>query len=682
MSNMKLSLKCSAAMAVVVFMAGCAKEKPAAGDGVPAAQEQTIRFTVRPVMPAAESEGTKIALDGSSLKWEGTETMALLIGNASTSSASAGQTASLVNTGDNTFSGQVALGSGFTVSDIRAMALPASGKAWVKTASRASLPIAYRQVQKDPDVLNGENFPLWAPVTDGLLDASRQEDGSYIIDNVELRWGCSILKFNVYGAHPDMQPGEVLESISLITDDFFPRNLEAGLSDNAISRTDNSNQVILDLKNGATLDGRTAANGVKMYMAFYPGSVKLYEVKVTTDKGIYTLKTSHQITGSDLRGHIIPFGLNLSKFERVDRAEFEYYYNAVLDVAKRSYLPSIEVTYTEPGKTISFVAVNDDFYSMSGITQETMPLNVRSVYDVASMSKPPLAYFTMKMVEEGKFDLMKPLWEYYPDILNDFATDALKEKVKLINGKMCLLHTSGLANETYSNISSFPGTPGYTDYSYSGCGVWLLSRTLAHILGTTVEDMAADFMFDKIGMTHTSYAWQNEYELCHTYGHQELAGASASKVKNWAVNIAHSLRTTTEDYTKNLKWIMSGADLTSESYNEIMSEYLTINSGHTSQGYIWRIDTLSTQGPVYHHRGSKVLFHGWMCFAPQNQVTLAFFTNGTTSFNFNQPIAKLFLGEEVYALKGHGQDLPEPKTETGTGSGSGLAGEYGIIDED
>lgn len=660
------------------FFAGCSKVEPGEDPGLPG---ERISFRVNSQVPPLEYEGSKVTFNGHDLMWEGSETMDVLIGNSSTTAFSQGQAAVLTNDGANRFTGEFDLNGSFTASDIRAITVPAGHQSWVKTASGVVCPIAFEQVQKDPDVMNGENFPLWAPVSQAMLDEARQTDGSYILDNVTLRWGCAVLRFNVYGAHSAMESGEVLESISLITDDYFPKNFAAGLSSDALVRTNDADQTIVKLQNGAVVNGRTADNGIKVYMAIFPGEVKLHEVKVTTDKGIYTLKTSYQLTGGDLRGQVIQLGLNLSKFERISRSEYEYYYNAVLDVTKRSYLPSIQLTYTEPGKTISFVAVNEEYYSMDGVTQETMPLNIRSVYTIASMSKPPLAYFTMKIKEEGNIDLMQPLYTYYPAILSDFSS-SLEDKVKQITPKMALLHTSGLGNETYVKpITYYPGTPGYTDYSYSGCGVWLLSRTLADIKGTTFEDLAKEYMFDKVGMEHSSYAWQDEYELCHVYGHQELSGGSSSKVKNWAVNVAHSLRTTTEEYTKNLKWIMAGADLTPESYAEIMSEYLTINSGHTSQGYIWRVDTLSTVGPIYHHRGSKSLFHGWMCFVPSRQATLVFFTNGSTSFNFNQPIAKLFLGDEVYALKGHGQDLPDPKEETGTGSGSGGAGNYGIIDE-
>lgn len=677
---MKILSKPLLTLALSAALFGCNKSEISERTGA-ATESKRISLSVGTAVPPLEEGGTKVTFDGTSLVWEGAESMDVLIGNSSTTAFSQGQSAVLSNDGENRFVGEFALDAGFSESDIRAIAIPAGHQAWVRGASEVRLPIAFEQTQKDADVMNGENFPLWAPISSEILAAAKKEGNNYRIDSLRLRWGCAIIRFNVYGEHSAMEAGEVLESISLITDNYFSKTFSAGLSDNALVRNDDADQIILRLQNGVTVNGRTSANGIKMYMAIFPGGVKLHEVQVKTDKGIYTLKTSYEITGEDLRGHVYQLGLNLSKFERVDRSEFEYYYNAVLDVTKRSYLPSIQLTYTEPGKTISFVAVNDEFYSTAGVTQETMPLNIRSVYTIASMSKPPLAYFTMKMKEEGLIDLMHPLYEYYPGFLSDFSA-ANQEKAKLITAKMALLHTTGLGNETYKAPIAYSGTPGYENYSYSGCGVWILSRTLANIKGTTFPALAKEYMFDKIGMDHTSYAWQDEYELCHVYGHQELAGASATKVKNWDPNVAHSLRTTTEEYTKNLKWIMSGADLSQAGYDEMMAEYLNINSNHTSQGYIWRVDTLSTVGPIYHHRGSKVLFHGWMCFVPSKQATLAFFTNGTTSFNFNQPIAKLFLGEEVYALKGHGQDLPTPKEETGTGSGSGLAGEYGIIRED
>ena len=653
------------AVSSLALFAGCTETEPASPAGT---EPQKVKICIKTGIPSLEDEdGTKVTLDGDKLVWTGGESMDILVGNSSSTSKAAGQVARLENAGDNSFSGEIELNDGFSLLDVRGLTIPADHGAWLRYNGtfRVRVPISLYQEQAEEGVLNGEYFPLYAPLTTDILDAGRQDDGSYVIDGVQLQWGCGVFKFNVYGTHPQMESDEVLEKVQLITDNNFPRNFEAKLTDNSIVRNSDATQIVTTLKTPAQVSGRTKDTGAKVYMAFFPYTTTLHEVQLTTDKGIYTYKTDYKVSGSDLRGHIVALGLNLSKFDRLDRTEYESYYSKVLSIIKRAQLPSMQVTYTEPGKTISFNCVNEDFYKNTAKIQEVCPLNIRTVYQCCSMSKNPVAYVAMKLVEAGRLDLEQPVYEYYPAMLDLFADDASKEKAKLITAKMILLHRTGLNNSAYNNIT-YTGTPD-EKYVYSGPATHILDLALGNIIGSGLNEYARTYIFNKIGMNHSSYIYEDEMNTFYAYGHREIDGGTYGRDQYSSPgNSAYSMLSTTEEYTKYLQWIMGGADLTQASWDIIFYPYFYTTGSETSeyataQGLIWRRDTHPELGYLWHHRGNNGKFKGWECFVPSTRQTLIFMTNGVNSHNFYLPMAKLFLGvtKDIEALRGVGAALPE-----------------------
>ena len=72
-----------------------------------------------------------------------------------------------------------------------------------------------------------------------------------------------------------------------------------------------------------------------------------------------------------------------------------------------------------------------------------------TVFEACSMSKTPLAYLAMKLVEQGKLDLDRPLVEYLEEPY--LADEPLHKK---ITARMALSHTTGFPNwRTAASIS-------------------------------------------------------------------------------------------------------------------------------------------------------------------------------------------------------------------------------------
>jgi CubicO group peptidase (beta-lactamase class C family) len=144
---------------------------------------------------------------------------------------------------------------------------------------------------------------------------------------------------------------------------------------------------------------------------------------------------------------------------------------------------------------------------------------------------------------------------------------------------MCLDHTTGFPNwrwfepDEKLRIKFDPGTR----YSYSGEGLTYLQVVLEKITGKSLELMAQEKIFKPLGMTHSSYRWQNKFESDYAYGY-DPEGKLQEKDKDNAPRGAGTLETTFDDYCKFITAVLTKKILTSKSYKEMFSPQIYIHS--------------------------------------------------------------------------------------------------------
>lgn len=113
--------------------------------------------------------------------------------------------------------------------------------------------------------------------------------------------------------------------------------------------------------------------------------------------------------------------------------------------------------------------------------KKNIPVRKTTYFEAASLSKPVFCLFVLKLSEEGKINLDKPLFEYLP---NENIKD---ERYKKITARMVLSHTTGLPNWSENNIV-LDFDPG-TRFSYSGEAFTYLAKVIAKISRVTLKDL-------------------------------------------------------------------------------------------------------------------------------------------------------------------------------------------------
>ncbi len=232
------------------------------------------------------------------------------------------------------------------------------------------------------------------------------------------------------------------------------------------------------------------------------------------------------------------------------------------------------------------------------------PLSAQTNIYGASLSKAVFAVIALKLVEEGKLDLDKPLQDYldkpiyeYPthtkwqDHYEIFKTDTLYRR---ITARMCLSHTTGLPNWRWDLPDEQPHVqyrPG-AFYSYSGEGMVYLQTVLEKMTGRSLDELAAELLFTPLGMRHSAYRWLPAYETDYAFGHQ-ANGKLYEKDKDNEPRAPSTLETTLDDLTLFITGVLQHRIINAATTKEMFTPQVKLRSKHQFGPASWK-DTLGT----------------------------------------------------------------------------------------
>ena len=321
----------------------------------------------------------------------------------------------------------------------------------------------------------------------------------------------------------------------------------------------------------------------------------------------------------------------------IDRVDSQASMRAHLDQNAARWLkqydvPSVAVAYIENGK-LAWTAVY-------GEQSPGVPANDRTLYNLASLTKPVTAELVLRLASKGMLSLDEPISPYWidPDVKDDPWN-------KLLTPRLCLSHETGFTNWRYqtNGVLTFQWKPG-TQTGYSGEGYDYVGRFAEKKLGRPFEDLAKDYVFDPIGMKETSYT-KRDWFVGRVAEPRGPKGETEPKTQTQWTG-ADLIRTTIGDYAKFLIAVMRKEGLTDKIASEQITstrnlasreqvEQLcaaakvdpTVCQGTAGMGLGWEVLTLNGE-TIIDHSGSDWGVHTLAFYAPQKQMGIVVFTNG------------------------------------------------------
>lgn len=271
------------------------------------------------------------------------------------------------------------------------------------------------------------------------------------------------------------------------------------------------------------------------------------------------------------------------------------------------------------------------------------PVAGETVFEAASMSKLPLAYATLKLVEQARLDLDRSLADYLdtPYLLDE-------PRHRLITARMVLSHTTGFPNwrtNGWEKGGPLPllAEPG-TRFTYSGEGFLYLQRVVERITGEPVETFLQYSLLRPLGMTNSSFIWEDRFARQAASGHNARGEPFASRKFYHRANAAYSLYCTAGDYAKFVAEVLAEDRSAPHSLSaralEAMLTRVTLAEGRTPivrggagptqptyYGLGWAIDGTAGGDRIHHSGSNGTGFRGYCEFDRQRGTGLVIMAN-------------------------------------------------------
>jgi len=275
------------------------------------------------------------------------------------------------------------------------------------------------------------------------------------------------------------------------------------------------------------------------------------------------------------------------------------------------------------------------------------PVRDDTLFEAASMTKPVFAYVVMRLADEKRLDLDKPLVQYRRPV--NLGSDPNLER---ITARHVLEHSSGLPNWASEPLvtSSAPGSR----YSYSGEAFIWLQLVVETIMGMGLGSVMRAKLFDPAGMPSSSFGWDEEIAGLAVYGHSEppegeqtlpaqptrelgnrllpVAAKWRKPIAGWTyedsiaamhetdpetppsthdllVNSAGGLLMTASDYAKFMALMMdrperAAWEISDAARQAMLNPRLDVRGRDISRGLGWELEQ-SPEGLLFQHSGSN-----------------------------------------------------------------------------
>ena len=307
---------------------------------------------------------------------------------------------------------------------------------------------------------------------------------------------------------------------------------------------------------------------------------------------------------------------------------------------KQKNIPSVGIGFIDKGQIVQT--------SVFGELEKDQPAPLNTIWNVASMTKPITAVITLKLVEQGEWNLDEPIHKYYtdPDVAND-------PKSKLLTTRMILSHQSGFPNWRGNSSDGklrFEFEPG-TKYQYSGEGYEYLRKALEAKLHKNLEQLAQELIFNPLEMNNTQLVWSESMEVKPFAKWHNTENELYETDKYYKANAADNLLTTVEDYSKFMLYILQGAGVSDSLQKEMIADQVRVST-YKHFGLGWWVDEQINANDDFALvlAGDDIGVHCIAFILPNSEKGLLIFTNSDNGTNAYMEIINQYLENDAEGI--------------------------------
>jgi CubicO group peptidase (beta-lactamase class C family) len=312
------------------------------------------------------------------------------------------------------------------------------------------------------------------------------------------------------------------------------------------------------------------------------------------------------------------------------------------------------------------------------------PATRRTLYNVASVTKPVFAEMLLRLAASGAIDLDSPL---YPDWVDpDVADDPRHRRLTY---RLVLSHRTGFPNwrrET-GDVLRFMAEPG-TAFGYSGEGYEYAARAVVNRTGQSLESLVRDLVLEPLGMSSTALTRQPWFEGRIAVPHLMDGQPGPPAVRRTGdASAADDLHTTADDFAAFVVAVMNGDGLPVELAAQRDSIHTPDPTATCDPAVVTRCPDRVGVGLgwwIYEYPDETVLMHSGSdagekaiaFYIPERRTGAVILTNGAYGFNvyfdvidllFDRPdFVALLRAQACREARAAGVTLEDCPTDEGT----------------
>jgi CubicO group peptidase (beta-lactamase class C family) len=309
-----------------------------------------------------------------------------------------------------------------------------------------------------------------------------------------------------------------------------------------------------------------------------------------------------------------------------------------------------------PGVSLAIIDGNEVVYSHA-YGYKRLPgkkVDQHTVFEACSLSKSYLVYVAFRLVDEGKLDLDKPMYEYVdpgPFLSHD-------PRYKLITSRMVLSHCSGLENWKEDNnrdTMEILANPG-EKFIYSSTGYNWLAAVIEKLLGESYHDYVTKMLLQPFRLDHSYLEFKRKtIGPFHTESPSDYAngynafGSEFRKWKNREAVASSGNNITAGDYARLIITIFNGKNLSAQSIRTLISPGIPTNQHGWPNYYGPGFEVFYIGGDtIIAHGGNNPGFKAQVFYSVVKKRGFVFLTNSDRGKLMTERLNGLTVGLDIH----------------------------------
>lgn len=322
------------------------------------------------------------------------------------------------------------------------------------------------------------------------------------------------------------------------------------------------------------------------------------------------------------------------------KAAIERLQSDIPRLMKEANVPGMSVALVRDGKMVwsgVYGVMNND---------TKKPVTKQSIFEANSLSKPVFAYAVMTLVDQGKFNLDKPIESFMDS--GFYAKACTDPRLKQITARMVLSNCSGIGDSADDPDHKFTiqFNPG-EKFKYSPKGFQVLSHIIEKITNMRLEDFMDKAVLVPLNMSQSSYVWQSGYDSLRVYQHNWQGVLDTARWKWKRAAACCSLQTNAEDYSKLVIAVMNGELLKKATWDDVMKPQINVDARFSNLfwGLGWGLEKTKT-GETFWHWGDGGKSKDYITANLATKDAIIFFADSENGLSFAKELLDDGIGGE------------------------------------